>query len=138
MEELVWKIRISVLWLIMGAGLSGAMILQMFVPGFINNIIAGEIEGMEISTGILIVFSLFWIIFLTMAFLTLVLKEKINRYANAILGIFFIFFMIYDLYSSLSAQEFSGSNLLQIFGMIFAFLIFWHAWKWPVKSKVSS
>jgi len=135
MEELVWKIRISILWLIMGAGLSGAMILQMFVPGFINDIIAGEIEGMEISTGMLIVFSLFWIVFLTMAFLTLVLKDKTNRYANAILGIFFIIFMIYDLSSSLSGQEFSGSNLLQVFGMIFAFLIFWHAWKWPVKAK---
>jgi hypothetical protein len=131
MDELTWKLRISVLWLIMGAGLSGAMILQMFVPGFINNIIAGEIEGMQITTGMLIVLSLFWIVFLLMAFLTLILKDKINRYTNGVLGIFFTFYMIYDMYSSLSVQEFSGSNLLQVFGLIFAFLIFWHAWKWP-------
>ena len=131
MEKLDWKLRISVLWLIMGAGFSGAMILQMFVPGFINNIIAGEMEGMEITNGLLIVMSLFWIVFLSMAFLTLILKDKINRYTNAILGILFAIYLIIEIYMSLSMQEFSGSNLLQVFGIIFAFLIFWHAWKWP-------
>lgn len=135
LEELVWKLRITVIWLILGAGFSGAMILQMFVPGFINSIIAGEIEGMEISTGMLLMMSLFWIVFFMMAFLTLILKEKINRYANAILGLFFTIYMIYDMYTSLSMQEFSGSNLLQVFGLIFSFLIFWHAWKWPKEKK---
>ena len=115
MEELAWKLRISVLWLVMGAGFSGAMILTLFTPGIINNIIAGELGGMELSTGFLIMMSLFWIVFLSMAFLTLILKDKINR--------------------SLSMQEFSGSNLLQVFGLIFSFLIFWHAWKWPKKKK---
>ena len=137
MDELVWKIRISVLWLIMGAGFSGSMILQMFVPGFINNIIAGEIMGMEISTVILIVMSLFWIVILSMAFLTLILKDTVNRYTNAILGIFFIIYLIFDMYMSLSMQEFSGSNLMQVFGLIFSFLIFWHSWKWPKKTKIT-
>ena len=132
MDEVNWKIRISVLWLILGVGFSGAMILQMFVPGFINGIIAGEIEGMELSTGILIMMSLFWIVFLSMAFLTLILKDKINRYTNAVLGLFFAIYLIIEIYMSLSVQEFSGSNLMQVFGIIFSFLIFWHAWKWPI------
>lgn len=135
MEDLVWKLRISVLWLILGAGMSGSMILQMFVPGFINNIIAGEINGMEISNGLLLVMSLFWIVFLSMAFLTLILKDKINRYANAVLGVFFAIYLIIEIYISLGSQEFSGSNLMQVFGIIFAFLIFWHAWKWPKVEK---
>jgi len=135
MDELVWKLRISVLWLIMGAGFSGSMILQMFVPGVMNNIIAGEINGMELSTGLLIVMSLFWIVFLSMAFLTLILKDKINRYVNAVLGVFFAIYLIIEIYMSLNVQEFSGSNLMQVFGIIFALLIFWHAWKWPKKTK---
>ena len=135
MEELAWKLRISVLWLVMGAGFSGAMILTLFTPGIINNIIAGELGGMELSTGFLIMMSLFWIVFLSMAFLTLILKDKINRYTNGVLGIFFTIYMIYDMYMALSMQEFSGSNLLQVFGLIFSFLIFWHAWKWPKKKK---
>ena len=131
MEELVWKIRISVLWLIMGSGMSGSMILQMFIPGFINSIIAGEIGEMEISTGLLLMMSIFWIVFLSMAFLTLILKDTANRYTNAILGIFFAIYLIIEIYMSLSMQEFSGSNLLQVFGVLFSLLIFWHAWKWP-------
>jgi len=131
MEDLVWKIRISVLWLIMGAGFSGSMILQMLVPGFINSIIAGVMGEMEISTGLLLMMSIFWIVFLSMAFLTLILKDTVNRYTNAILGVFFVIYLIIEIYMSLSMQEFSGSNLMQVFGIIFSFLIFWHAWKWP-------
>jgi hypothetical protein len=134
MEELVWKIRISVLWLTMGVGMSGAMILQMFVPDFINNIIAGEIGEMEISTGLLLMMSIFWIVFLSMAFLTLILKDTANRYTNAVLGIFFAIYLIIEIYMSLSMQEFSGSNLIQVFGVLFSLLIFWHAWKWPKKT----
>jgi hypothetical protein len=135
MEELVWRIRISVLWLTMGVGMSGAMILQMFVPGFINGIIAGEIMEMEISTGLLIMMSIFWIVFLSMAFLTLILKDTANRYTNAILGIFFAIYLIIEIFMSLSMQEFSGSNLIQVFGVFFSLLIFWHAWKWPKAVK---
>ena len=137
MEEIFWKIRISVLWLTMGVGMSGAMILQMFVPGFINGIIAGKMGEMEISTGLLLMMSIFWIVFLSMAFLTLILNDTVNRYINAILGVFFVIYLIVEIYMSLSMQEFSGSNLIQVFGIIFSFLIFWHAWKWPKKTKIT-
>ena len=131
MEEIFWKIRISVLWLTMGVGMSGAMILQMFVPGFINGIIAGKMGEMEISTDLLLMMSIFWIVFLSMAFLTLILNDTVNRYINAILGVFFVIYLIIEIYMSLSMQEFSGPNLMQVFGIVFSFLIFWHAWKWP-------
>ena len=135
MEDFVWKIRISVLWLIMGIGFSGAMILQIFTPGFINSVIAGEMGGMEISTGLLLMMSIFWIVFLLMAFFTLILNNTANRYTNAILGIFFIIYLIVEIYMSLSMQDFSGSNLIQVFGILISFLIFWHAWKWPKAVK---
>lgn len=134
MEELAWKLRISVLWLILGAGMSGACILQMLTSGFINNMIAGEVEGMKITTGFLMVFSLFWIVPLLMAFLTLILKDTANRFTNAILGLVFTLYLIIDIANLLNRGEaFSGFYLLKIFGVLFAFLIFWHAWKWPKK-----
>ncbi|VVB61106.1 Uncharacterised protein [uncultured archaeon] len=132
MEELVWKLRITVLWIILAAGCSGTQILYILAPGVINNIIAGKFEGMEINTGFLIVFSLFWLIPLTMAFLTLVLKERTNRYTNAALGLFFGIYLIFSIVLPLSmGQEFSGHLLLEAVGVIIAFLIVWHAWKWP-------
>jgi hypothetical protein len=134
MEVLVWKLRITVLWIILAAGCSGAQILYILAPGVINNTIAGNYEGTTISTGFLIVFSLFWLIPLTMAFLTLILKDKINRYANAILGLLFGIYVISSVAIPLSmGQEFSGHLLLESVGIIISFLIVWHAWKWPKK-----
>jgi hypothetical protein len=132
MDVLVWKLRITVLWIILAAGCSGVQILYILAPGVINNIIAGEFEGMEINAGFLMVFSLFWLIPLIMAFLTLVLKDAMNRYTNVVLSLLFGIYLIFSVSLPLSkGQEFSGHLLLETVGIIIAFLIFWHAWKWP-------
>ena len=132
MEKLVWKLRITMLWIYLAVGMSASMILYIMAPGVIPDIITGEMEGMEISAGILIFFSIFWLIPLTMAFLTLVLKDTVNRYANAILGLFFGIFYIVDISGHLSrGEEFGGHLLVGVVGIIVAFLISWHAWKWP-------
>jgi len=132
MEKLVWKLRISMLWIFLAVGMSAAMILYIMTPGVIDDIIAGEMEAMEISAGVLMIFALFWIIPLIMAFLTLILKDIINRYANAVLGLFFGIFYIIDISGHLSrGEEFGGHALIGVVGIIVAFLIFWHAWKWP-------
>lgn len=134
MENLVWKMRITILWLFLAVSMSAAMILYIMAPGIIEEIIAGEMEGMEISSGILMIFALFWIIPLIMAFLTLVLRDKLNRYINAILGLFFGVFYIIDISGHISrGEEFGGHALVGVVGIIAAFLIFWHAWKWPKK-----
>jgi hypothetical protein len=130
--EPISNFRITVLWIILAASCSGTQILYILAPGVINNIIAGKFEGMEINTGFLMVFSLFWLIPLTMAFLTLVLKDKTNRYTNAVLGLFFGIYLIFSIALPLSkGQEFNGHLLLESVGVIIAFLIVWHAWKWP-------
>lgn len=132
MEILVWKLRITVLWIILAAGCSGAQILYILAPGVINNIIAGKFEGTEINASLLIVFSLFWLIPLIMAFFTLVLKNTVNRYANAVLSLLFGIYIIFSVAIPLSmGQEFSGHLMLEAIGIMIAFLIFWHAWKWP-------
>ena len=132
MEKLVWKLRITVLWIFLAIAMSAAMILYIMAPGVINDIIAGEMEAMEISTGVLMVFALFWLIPLIMAFLTLLLKDNVNRFANAILGLFFGVFYIVDISGHLSrGEEFGGHALVGVAGIIVAFIIFWHAWKWP-------
>lgn len=119
------ELRITVLWIFLAIGMSAAMILYIMGPGVIDDIIAGEMEGMEISAGILMIFALFWLIPLIMAYLTLVLKDTANRYANAILGLFFGIFYIIDISGHLSrGEEFGGHALVGVAGIIVAFLIF--------------
>ncbi len=132
MENLYWRIRISVLWVFMAVGMSASMILFFMGSGVIEDIIAGEIEEMEITEGILLVFALFWLIPLIMAFLSLVLKDKANRWANIILGAFFAIFLPVDIAGHLSRGEaFGGHCLIGAAGIVVAVVIAWHGWKWP-------
>ena len=134
MEKLVWKLRISILWIFLAVAMSAAMILYIMGPGVIDDIIAGEMEEMEITAGILMIFALFWLIPLIMSFLTLVLKDTANRYVNAVLGLFFGIFYIVDISGHMSrGEEFGGHAFVGSVGIIVAFLILWHAWKWPKK-----
>jgi hypothetical protein len=136
MEDLVWKLRISMLWIFLAVGMSAAMILFIMGPGVVEDLMSGQMEGMEVSGWLLILFSIFWIIPLIMAYLTLVLKNSVNRYTNVILGLFFGIFYIVDMSGHISKGEaFSGHVIMGVVGIIVAFLISWHAWKWP---KVSS
>jgi len=70
MEILLLKIRIAVLWIFLAVATSASMILWFMATGGIDEIMSGMAEGMQISTGLLLFFLLFWLIPLAMAFLT--------------------------------------------------------------------
>ena len=81
------KIKLAVLWLFLAVNFLVYMVLGFMMPGVIEEIMAGEMEGMPISEGLLLVFGLLGHIPLTMAFLSLTLKDSANRWANIIVGI---------------------------------------------------
>ncbi len=131
----MWKIRISVLWIYLAVAMSAGMVLWLMGEGVIEEVIEGTMEGLEISHGTLVLFALFWIIPLTMAFMTLVLEDKPNRWSNLILGIFFAFFYAFDVANHLSeGGATAGHILMGIVGVVVAAMIFWHGWKWPVET----
>jgi hypothetical protein len=89
----------------------------------------GEIyEGMVITEELLLVFTLFWLIPLIMAFLVQILKFSVNRWVNIILGILWAILWIAD---SVEGGILLSQYLINISMIIVAVLIIWHAWKWP-------
>jgi len=134
MEVLAWKVRISVLWLFYAVAMSASAVLDFMEPGVIEEIMAGEIRGMQISAGFLLFASLFWLILLIMAFLSLILKDSANRWTNIILGIVFAVFHIVNLIGHVAKGELPPAHLLLDVSMIVVpALIAWHAWKWPTQ-----
>ena len=132
MDKWIWKIRIVVLWIYLAVGMSAGMFLWLMGEGVIEDVIEGEMEGLEVSNAVLVVFALFWIIPLTMAFLTLVLKDPLNRWVNLVLGAFFAVFYAFDVGNHLSAGGATAGHILMgIVGILVAALIAWHGWKWP-------
>jgi hypothetical protein len=65
-----------------------------------------------------------------MAFLTLALRDPINRYANAVLGALAAVMWTWDLAEHASKGLEIGA-VITITLTIAGLLIVWHAWKWP-------
>lgn len=138
MENLSLKIKIMVLWLIMAIAYSAHMALSIFEPGVVNQIADGK---MQIGEGTFI-FSVFfaWIIPLTLAFLSLVLKDPANRRTNIILGIVMtvgnIFHLLFEQLASPSihmAQPSIHQLLLNLSTVVVTAFVVWYAWRWPVR-----
>jgi len=138
MESLTLKIKIAVLWLFMAVAYSAHMALSIFEPGVIQQIADGKIQ---ITEGEFIFSAFFaWLIPLTMAFLSVTLKDSANRRANIILGIVItvgnIFHLLFEQLAQPSihmAQPSVHQLLLNLSTVVVTALIVWYAWRWPVR-----
>jgi len=109
-------------------------IFSYFRPGFIEDVMAGEVFAFEISQLFLLVISIYVAIPAAMIFLSLVLKPRLNRSANIVLG------AVYGVTILLSTigEDFVYYVFLSVVEAAFAALIVWYAWKWPKQSLVPS
>lgn len=128
METLRWKIRISFLWVFMAVAMSAHIALYIFEPGAIEKIIKGE---WNLDEGMFVVLSFFWLVPLTMAVLSVSLKDLINRWTNIIVGVAAIAFSI--AHFALCPLKEPSIHQFIIVGssIIVAALILFHALKWP-------
>jgi len=132
MENLALKIKLAVLWLFVAVSMSTASVIFFMVPGVIEEIMEGEIVGMQIGHELLLMMAItyFWVP-LVMAVLSLTLKDKANRWANIILGIFYTGFILIELISNIITVAYPYVMLMDTSAVVVAALIAWYAYKWP-------
>jgi len=129
------KIRIAVLWIFMAVAMSAHMELSVLEPGVIEQIMSGKTQ---IGEGMFLFMTLFWLIPLIMAFLSVTLKDLTNRRANITMGVVAtalnFFHLLYELMVQPSIHMIQPSlHQLLIDGstVVVTALIVWYAWKWP-------
>jgi len=120
-----WKIKIAVLWLIYAVVGVGSGFFMLWEEGVIEQIIAGELMGTKITPEIILIDTIFLLIPLVMAFLSLTLKDSINRWTNIIVSIFSIGLILIG-FTEFAAPYAILMNLSMIGA---AALIIWYAWK---------
>ncbi|HEY3362592.1 MAG TPA: DUF6326 family protein, partial [Methanosarcina sp.] len=84
-----WKTKISVLWLFASIAFLAHQILVLMEPGIIAQLMAGEAEGQKIGPEMIIFFAVLMLVPMVMAFLSLTLKDPMNRWINIIIGTVF-------------------------------------------------
>ena len=123
-----WKIKIAVLWLIgMLANLIRELIM-LLEPGVIEQIMAGQFEGQTIGPELMLLLSVIFLIPLIMAFLSLALRNSVNRWANIIVILVYLAFNLVLLARYLMNSS-AYAVLLNLTGDVAAVLIAWYAWK---------
>ena len=79
-----WKIKITVLWLFAAVAFLAHQILVLMEPGIIAQLMAGEAEGQKIGPELILSFAILMLVPMVMAFLSLTMKDSMNRWVNII------------------------------------------------------
>ena len=138
MEILRWKTRIAVLWVFMAVGMSTHSIMGFLEPGMIEQVMSGEMEGMALTPGMLVFMALFSLVPLWLAFVSMTVKDSLNRWVNFVLGMLFTTINIIHFFecgvplgAGPIAEPTSHHILLVGSTIVVTALIAWYAWNWP-------
>lgn len=128
-----WKIKISVLWLFASIAFLAHQIIVLMEPGIIAQLMAGEAEGQKINPGMILLFAILMLVPMMMAFLSLTLKDSLNRWLNIIVGaVFAVLWFISVIEATQSAYW--GGALMTLSAVVASALIVWYAWKHRLES----
>ncbi len=125
------KIKLAVFWLFIAVTMSANTILYFVVPGVLDEIRGGIIVGMQAGAGLILGMAIvyFWVP-LVMAVLSVTLTDRVNRFANIILGAFYAAFILFELSMNLTTVAYPYAILMDVSVFAVAALIAVHAWKW--------
>jgi hypothetical protein len=125
------KLKLSALWAAVMFMYVYADVRAFYEPGIIEQIIKGKFAAAGMTTTQALLLGL---ITMTppsvMVFLSLVLKPKVNRWANIILGIFYTLVVLVTQFGLMmdTSINFIGSGVVEV---VLTSLIVWYALTWP-------
>lgn len=121
------KFKISALWVAILFVFAYVDIFAFYKPGFIEGIMVGKVAIFQINQVFLFLTTLYILIPSIMVFLSLVLKPKVNRWANIIVGTLYIVSILLSCIGETWAFYIFGS----VVESLLLLSIVWYAWKWP-------
>jgi peptidoglycan/LPS O-acetylase OafA/YrhL len=122
-SALLFRTRVAVLWVAVAIGMSTSLLLYLFVPGALEQMVAGEMEGEALDDAMGFFFMTLGAIPLVMAGVALLVSDRVNRYVNLIAGLAFGLFGVFAVVSHLMAGDFNGHVLMVGLAGALAFLI---------------
>jgi hypothetical protein len=130
MRILTLKIRILVLWIFTGASITAEVALYLYQNGLIAEIISGDAG---IGAAELVIWTCRWLVPFVLAFLTVLLRDKLSRMLNLVFGAIFLVFNIFQFAARAATEQDLPAFLIIIIASstVAAALILWSAIRWP-------
>ena len=121
-----WKIKVSMLWLFPLLGFLASMVFMLTEPGMLEE---GTLQGIQMTADVLLVGAIIDVLVpLVMVFLSLTLKDSMNRRLNMLVGGIYAVFESITLVEKLATQR-AYVLLMLIAAIVALVLIVWIAWK---------
>jgi Family of unknown function (DUF6326) len=133
-ERIGVRLKISALWVATLFLFAYGDIFGFFAPGQIEEVVGGEISGIEITQAFLFGVSVYIAIASAMVFLSLVLRPSVNRWTNIGLPILYIVSIV----ASAIGETYAYYLLLSIVESMSLLLIIWYAWTWPRQNETTT
>ena len=122
------RLKISALWIAMLFLFAYGDIFGFFRTGLIEEVIEGEVSGVEITQVFLFGVSVSIAIASAMVFLSLVLRTRGNRRINIVLPILIVSIAISSIGETWAYDYFMSAAESALLA-----LIVWYAWTWPTR-----
>ena len=120
---------LSTLWIFIILNMFARDFHELGRPGMLEQVMAGVVEGVTITPGLMLPGGIMWEIFLVMVALSQVLKYRINRCVNMIVGLIAIAIIV---------MTNRSPDLDNIFFMIIEIIalvaIIGIAWRWKIET----
>jgi hypothetical protein len=126
------KIKLAALWTALVFLYTYGDILGFYTPGNLEQLISGEIEGIQLTEGLLIVNAVTMAVQSVMIFLSVALKANVNRWANLVLGAIALVVLVAATYVGGIDLRYAIQASIEV---VLIALILWHAWKWPKEER---
>ena len=123
------RLKISALWIAMLFLFAYGDIFGFFRTGLIEEVIEGEVSGVEITQVFLFGVSVYIAIASVMVFLSLVLRPRVNRWVNIVLPILYIV----SIAISCIGETWAYYYFMSIAESALLVAIVWYAWTWPTR-----
>ena len=126
------KTKLALLWLVFFCVMVVTPSLELYLPGFIEDLVAGKAMGTEITAGLILFLAIVMLIPPVMAVLSITLKYSINRWTNIIVGIVFIALSFVSPMTFLVDPTAYSAYLIlvAIIQIVVAAMIAWNAYRW--------
>jgi len=121
------RLKISALWIALLFLFAYGDVFGFFAPGQIEEVMRGEISGIEITQVFLFGVSVYIAIASVMVYLSLVLRPGVSRWTNIVLAILYIVSIVISAIGDTSAYFL----FLSAVESVLLLLVVWYAWRWP-------
>lgn len=120
------KLKLSALWTSVMFCYIYADYFELFKPGKLERMIAGNGPFGQTTQGVLVVASLVLAIPSIMIFLSVALKATVNRRVNMIVGSLYTVIIMFT-----ASRNWAFMRMYGVIEIVLTGLVVWYAWKWP-------